>query len=101
MPQEAWALRLLGEGGPSLPQLLATDTVDSWDGEGECPVAGCPAVVTRLMGTALVAPDALSMPRLTCVELQSFTAQLLAALLTLQVHAHSAALHRMALQPGC
>ena len=79
-------MSLLVQSGPSLPQLLATRTVDGWDGEGDCPVAGCPAVVTRLMGTALVAPDALSMPRLSCPELQSFTAQMLAALLTLQVH---------------
>ena len=94
VPQEAWALSLLGDCGPSLPQLLSTGAVGSWDGAGKCPVAGSPAVVTRFMGAALVAQDAQSMPRLSCMKLQSFTAQMLAALLTLQVRACSAAVHR-------
>lgn len=85
-----WALKLLGNGCSQLPCLVGGGIITAWDQPGACPLAGCPYVATLLSGRALIPACTAGRPALEAEQLQALVADVLTAILHLQVQLWSA-----------
>jgi hypothetical protein len=78
--REVWALRVLGNGCPALPTLVAEGRIEGWDVSIPCPLLGCPCVITLLHGEPVTVDSQFEGPELTAL-----VGDVLSAILYMQV----------------